>query len=149
MFVLPDRVQVSETLKGLSFYLLKVVISLNFIYFCPMYGEREIVAYKSYFWDFMDTLTEDESKKIYYILDMLKVRNRISEKFVKHIKDGLYELRAEYNSNIYRVFFCFDKGKVVILFNGFQKKTQKTPIKEINKALKIKEEYYGSKSEKR
>ncbi|WP_233577135.1 type II toxin-antitoxin system RelE/ParE family toxin [uncultured Parabacteroides sp.] len=47
------------------------------------------------------------------------------------------------------MFFCFDKGKIVILFNGFQKKTQKTPVKEINKALKIKEEYYGSKSEKR
>ena len=90
-----------------------------------MDDEREIVAYKSYFWDFMDTLTENESKKIYYILDMLKVRDRISEKFVKYVKDGLYELRAEYNSNIYRVFFCFDKGKIVILFNGFQKKRKR------------------------
>lgn len=149
MFVLPDRFSLSETLSCTNIYLLEVVIYLNFTYFCPMNSEREIVAYKSYFWDFMDTLTESESKKIYYILDMLKVRDRISEKFVKHIKDGLYELRAEYNSNIYRVFFCFDKGKIVILFNGFQKKTQKTPIKEINKAFKIKEEYYGSKSEKR
>ncbi|WP_288205468.1 type II toxin-antitoxin system RelE/ParE family toxin [uncultured Parabacteroides sp.] len=114
-----------------------------------MYGEREIVAYKSFFWDFMATLTESESQKIYYVLDMLKVRERVSEKFVKHIKDGLYELRAEYNGNIYRLFFCFDKGKIVILFNGFQKKTKKTPIKEINKAIKLKEEYYGSKFEKR
>jgi len=113
-----------------------------------MDGERKIVAYKNYFWDFMNTLNEHEAQKIYYILDILKIKDRISEKFVKHIKDGLYELRAEYNSNIYRVFFCFDKGKVVILFNGYQKKTQKTPAKEINKALKIKEEYYGSKSDK-
>ncbi|RHO73315.1 type II toxin-antitoxin system RelE/ParE family toxin [Parabacteroides sp. AF48-14] len=114
-----------------------------------MDGEREIVTYKDYFWDFMDTLNENEARKIYYVLDMLKVKDRISEKFVKHIKDGLYELRAEYNSNIYRVFFCFDAGRIVILFNGFQKKTQKTPAKEISKALKIKEEYYGSKFNKR
>ena len=96
----------------------------------------------------MNTLNEHEAQKIYYVLDMLKIKDRISEKFVKHIKDGLYELRAEYNGNIFRVFFCFDKGKIVILFNGFQKKTQKTPAKEINKALKIKEEYYGNKSDK-
>ncbi len=107
--------------------------------------EREIIAYKNYFWDFMATLNSNESRKVYYILDMLKTQDRISEKFVKHIKDGLYELRAEYNSNIYRVFFCFDEGRIVILFNGFQKKTQRTPSNEINKALKIKAEYYESK----
>ena len=107
--------------------------------------EREIIAFKNYFWDFMATLNSNESRKVYYILDILKTQDRISEKFVKHIKDGLYELRAEYNSNIYRVFFCFDKGRIVILFNGFQKKTQRTPSNEINKALKIKAEYHESK----
>ncbi|MDR2859470.1 MAG: type II toxin-antitoxin system RelE/ParE family toxin [Mediterranea sp.] len=110
-----------------------------------MNGERKIIAYKNYFLDFMSTLSENESNKIYYVLDMLKIQDRVSEKFVKHIKDGLYEIRAEYNSNIYRIFFCFNEGKIVILFNGFQKKTRKTPLKEINKALKIKDEYYGSK----
>ena len=58
---------------------------------------------------------------------------------------SLYELRIEYNSNIYRIFFIFDEGKIVVLFNGFQKKTQKTPKSEIEKALKIKEEYYEYK----
>jgi len=48
-------------------------------------------------------------------------------------------------SNIYRVFFIFDKDCIVVLFNGFQKKTQKTPKNEINKALKIKEIYYADK----
>lgn len=51
----------------------------------------------------------------------------------------------EYNSNIYRVFFIFDNGNIVVLFNGFQKKTQKTPKSEIDKAIKIKEEYYANK----
>lgn len=66
-------------------------------------------------------------------------------KFVKHVRDGLYELKTEYNGNIYRVFFIFDEEKIVVLFNGFQKKTQKAPAGEIEKALNIKEEYYEYK----
>ncbi|MDR0793648.1 MAG: type II toxin-antitoxin system RelE/ParE family toxin, partial [Chitinophagaceae bacterium] len=72
-------------------------------------------------------------------------QDRVPENFISHIQDGLYELRIEYNSNIYRVFFIFDEGKIVVLFNGFQKKTQKTPPEEIKKALKIKNEYYADK----
>ena len=108
---------------------------------------RTIIAYKAYFVDFINNLAEKEAKKIFYILDMLKIQERLSAKFVKHIRDGLYELRAEHNGNIYRVFFCFDEGKIVILFNGFQKKSRKTPLKEIEKALKIKEEYYDNKEQ--
>lgn len=59
--------------------------------------------------------------------------------------DGLYEVRVEVGSNIYRIFCCFDEGKIVVLFNGFQKKTQKTPQKEIDKALQIKDEYFNEK----
>ena len=76
------------------------------------------------------------------------MKNRISAKFVKPIKEGLYELRTEYNSNTYRVFFIFDEGNIVILFNGFQKKTQKTPKNEIEKALRLKKEYYEAKGNK-
>lgn len=110
-----------------------------------MKNEREIVAYKSYFLDFIKSLTSSEAKKVYYILDLLKTQERISTKFVKHLQEGLYEIRAEYESNIYRIFFCFDEGRIVVLFNGFQKKSQKTPKSEIEKALKIKAEYYESK----
>jgi len=59
--------------------------------------------------------------------------------------DGLFEIRIEFESNIYRVFCCFDEGNLVVLFNGFQKKSQKTPKKEIDKALRIKDEYYKLK----
>lgn len=79
---------------------------------------------------------------------MLKTVDRLSAKYVKSIKDGLFELRIEWQSNIYRIFFCFDEGQIVILFNGFQKKTQKTPDKEIDKALKLKKEYYERKRTK-
>ena len=93
----------------------------------------------------MTTLTEKEQEKIQYGLLLLKTQERLSSKFVKFIRDELYELRTEYNSNIYRVFFIFDEGRIVVLFSGFQKKTQKTPNNEIEKALRIKEAYYGDK----
>ncbi|HAH55812.1 MAG TPA: addiction module toxin RelE, partial [Flavobacterium sp.] len=59
--------------------------------------------------------------------------------------DGLYEIRIEYESNIYRIFCCFDTGNLVVLFNAFQKKTQKTPKNEIELATKLKNEYFNSK----
>ena len=107
--------------------------------------EREIISYGSYYDDFMNTLTASEKKKIHYILDLLATEDRISTKFVKYIKDELYELRALYNGNIYRIFFIFDEGRIVVLFNGFQKKSQETPKKEIKKALSIKKAYYENK----
>lgn len=93
----------------------------------------------------MATLKEKEQEKIQYGLLLLKTQDRLPKKFVKLIRDGLYELRTEYNGNIYRVFFIFDEGQIIVLFNGFQKKTQRTPSSEIEKALKIKEAYYGDK----
>lgn len=72
---------------------------------------------------------------------LLKTQERLPTKFVKHIREGLYELRIEWNSNIYRISFCFDAGRIVVLFNAFQKKTNKTPEKEIKTALKLKYEY--------
>ena len=59
--------------------------------------------------------------------------------------EGLFEIRVEYQSIINRVFCCFDKGKLIVLFNGLQKKTQKTPKKEIEKAMKLKDEYFRLK----
>ena len=106
---------------------------------------RKIRTYGGYFEAFMSTLTEKEQEKVQYGLLLLKTQIRLPIKFVRFIRDGLYELRTEYNGNIYRVFFIFDDGAIVVLFNGFQKKSQKTPKNEIEKALKIREEYYGDK----
>ena len=61
--------------------------------------------------------------------------------------DGLFEIRIEFESNIYRIFCCFDEGNLVIIFHGFQKKTRKTPKIEIQKAVKIKEEYFKIKGQ--
>lgn len=78
-------------------------------------------------------------EKIEYVFKVIRTVDSIPEKFLKHIENtkGLYEIRVKVGSDIYRVFCCFDEGKIVILFNGFQKKSQKTPKKEIEKALEI------------
>jgi len=109
--------------------------------------KREVIAYGDYYDDFMKTLLPVERRKIHYIIDLLQSQDRVATKFVKFIRDGLYELRAMYNGNIYRIFFIFDEDKIVVLFNGFRKKTRETPEKEIKKALKIKKEYYESKED--
>lgn len=116
-----------------------------FTTFAPM--ERKILLYKNYFRDFYQSIGDGAQRKVDYVLDMLKTKQRINEKFVKHIRDGVYELRAQYDGNIYRAFFIFDGNNIVMLFNGFQKKTQKTPQSEINKAIKLKNEYYASKQQ--
>jgi phage-related protein len=66
---------------------------------------------------------------------------------MKHLTgtDGLYQIRVEFQSNIYRIFCCFDKGQLVVLFNGIQKKTQKTPKSELDRAERLKKEYFKSK----
>lgn len=113
-----------------------------------MVTNRRIRVYKSYFQEFMASLTSEQRRKVNYTIDMLKIQDRVSAKFVKHIRDGLFELRAEYEGNIFRVFFIFDGNDIVVLFSGFQKKTQQTPEREIKKALAIKKEYYGTKGSK-
>ena len=106
-----------------------------------MKQERKILFYKDYFISFYRSLDGGAQKKLDYVLGMLKIQERISEKFVKFI----YEIRASYDGNIYRAFFIFDEGNIVMLFNGFQKKTQKAPESELKKALELKKEYYAEK----
>lgn len=74
---------------------------------------------------------------------MVEELQRVPETYLKHVEntDGLYEIRVQLGSDIFRIFCFFDKGQLVVLANGFQKKTQKTPKKEIKKAIKIKIEY--------
>ena len=86
-----------------------------------MKAERTISAYKNYFRDFISSLTEAEARKVFYVIDMLKTQERVNAKFVKYLRDEIFELRAEHGGNIFRVFFIFDDGNVVMLFNGFQK----------------------------
>ena len=108
---------------------------------------RQIIYYKKYFLDFFDQQTTIIKEKIDHVLFVVTVAERIPRKFFQHLEgtDGLYEIRIEFQGNIYRIFCCFDEGQVVVLFNGFQKKSQKTPAGEIERALKIMTEYFDEK----
>jgi len=106
---------------------------------------REIRTFGNYFQDFLETLSEKERRKLDYLLSLLIVEERLSTKIMRAVRDGIFELRMLYSGNIYRVFFIFDGGDVVVLLGGFQKKTQKTPKSEIERVLKIKAAYHAYK----
>ncbi len=108
---------------------------------------REVIAFKHYFEDFLLEQPHKVQDKIFKIIEAIETLERIPSNYLKHLTgtDGLYEARIQLGSNIWRVFCFFDGDKLVILMNGFQKKTQKTPKKEMEKALKIMAEYYEQK----
>lgn len=112
-----------------------------------MEKKRTLIFFKNHFNDFFEKLPEKVKVKIDEVLYLIMVLERIPTKFFSHMTgyDGLYEIRVAYSSNIYRIFCCFDEGNLIVLFNGFQKKSQKTPQKEIVKALNIKAEYFEEK----
>lgn len=108
---------------------------------------RQIIYYKHYFEEFFNEQTEKVKDKIDEVLFLITIVDRVPAKFLQHIEgtNGLYEVRIELGSNIFRIFCCFDQGLLVVLFNGFQKKTQKTPKSEIAKAEKLKADYFKQK----
>lgn len=110
---------------------------------------RTILFFENHFIKFYQNQDDKVKSKIQHVLELIKQVDRVPEKFLKHLSgtDGLYEIRVEYQSNIFRIFCCFDEGKLVILFNGFQKKTQKTPKNELEKAIALKKEYFLQKKE--
>ena len=115
-----------------------------------MNSQRQIIFHEHYFQDFYLDQTEKVQEKIEYVFKILRTVQNVPKKFLDHLTgtDGLYEIRIEFESNIYRIFCFFDKGNLVVLFNGFQKKSQKTSKKQIDLALKLKEEYFNLKKEK-
>jgi len=109
--------------------------------------QRSIIFYKSYFDSFFKEQKQKVKDKIIWTFDLIEELQRVPETYLKHIEntDSLFEIRIQHGSDIFRIFCFFDQGQLVVLANGFQKKTQKTPKKEIEKALKIKKEYESEK----
>ena len=108
---------------------------------------RNIFAYKNYFLDFFQKQKPKVKEKILWTFMVIETVEKIPIEYFKHMEgtNGLYEIRVQFGNDIFRIFCFFDEGKLVVLTNGFQKKTQKTPKKEIEMALKIKEEYENKK----
>lgn len=107
---------------------------------------REVITFKNYFEDFLKSQPEKVQNKIFKIIEAIETLERVPSNYLKFIvgTDGLYEARIQLGSNIWRVFCFFDGDKLVVLMNGFQKKT---PKNEVEKALKIMTEYYNQKSQ--
>ncbi|HMU33528.1 MAG TPA: type II toxin-antitoxin system RelE/ParE family toxin [Pyrinomonadaceae bacterium] len=108
---------------------------------------REVVFYKNHLTDFLETLPIKTAKKIYWTIDLVRRLNVVPETYLKKLADAdrLFEIRVEFGGDIFRVFCFFDEGNLVVLTNGFQKKSQRTPRNEIDRALRIRDEYYGEK----
>jgi len=104
---------------------------------------RHVVAYKNYFLHFYEAQPDNVQAKIEWTLNFIRVTRVVPEKYFKHVEGtkGLYEIRVEVGSNVYRIFSFFDEGNLVVLGNAFHKKTQKIPKQQLEKALKIMEEY--------
>ena len=112
-----------------------------------MHLRRQVIAYKSYFIDFYMKQSDPVQAKIEWTLKLIEVTPQVPKKYFKHLEGtkGLYEVRVEVGNTIFRIFSFFDKGNLVVLGNAFQKKTQKTPKDEIEKAIKIMKEYQDEK----
>lgn len=113
-----------------------------------MKTERKIIFHKHYFLEFYLNQKVKIQEKIEYTFKIIRTVDKVPKKFLDHMTgtDGIYEMRVEVGSDIFRIFCCFDKGNLVVLFNGFQKKTQKTPKQELDLAVKLKKEYFESKN---
>jgi len=112
-------------------------------YLCNEHRYREVIVYKDYFESFLSTLKPEVQRKILQILRIVEIMDRVPQSYLKQIENtkGLYELRIVFSGNNFRVFCFFDSGKVIVLLGGFEKKTRKTPKKEIEKALRLMKEY--------
>lgn len=122
---------------------------MSFIsYLCGM-KVRTVVFYKHYFEEFFIEQNPKVRDKIVKVLDIIEQIERVPAQYLKFIEgtNGLFEVRVQLASNIFRIFCFFDGNKFVVLLSGFQKKTQKTPHKEIEKAVKLMNEYYKEKEE--
>jgi phage-related protein len=104
---------------------------------------RKVLFYKNFFQDFFSKQNKKVKEKIIWTFELIEDLERVPETYLKHIEntDGLYEIRIQKGNDIFRIFCFFDKGQLIIIGNGFQKKTQKTPKKELELALKIKSAY--------
>ena len=114
------------------------------------YRYREVFYFKQYYLEFFERLKPEVQKKFNWTLQLIETQPIIPEKYFKHItnSNGFYEIRVESESNIFRVFAFFDQNRLIILINGFKKQSQKTPVKEIRLAEKIKHEYSHEQKEK-
>ena len=104
---------------------------------------RKVVLYKENFREFYKAQDKKVQEKIEYVLDLVRFEKQVPVKFFKYLDktNGIYEIRVLTTFKKIRILCFLDKGELVVLTNCFFKKTQKTPLKEIEKAERLKKEY--------
>ena len=109
---------------------------------------RRMVVFEDHFKEFRKTLEKEALKKLYQVFILIMTVRIVPGKFLKAVegRKGLYEIRMEHEGNIYRVFCSFDKENLIVLFNGFQKKSQRLPTKQLDKAESLMKKYYEQKN---
>ena len=107
---------------------------------------RWVETYKEYFNDFFVQQNQKVKDKIIWTLELIEDLKYVLDKFLKNVDGKLYKIRIKQGSDIFRIFAFFDSGKLIILANGFQKKTNKLPKSEINKAIRIMAKYFEDKN---
>ena len=114
----------------------------------PEQFQRVVYVFRNYFWDFYNAQKLEVQGKIDWVLGLVRELRIIPERFFKHLEgtDALYELRVKVGSDIYRIFCFFDEGNLIVLLHGFQKKSEKTPRNEIERAERLRKEYYNEKA---
>ena len=112
--------------------------------------KRTTFVYGAEFWDFYNTQSMVVQDKIDWVIGLVRTLPIVPVKFLEYLKgtDGLYAIRVKLGSNIFRVFCFFDRDKLIILLNGFQKKTEKIPRNQIEKAAHLKKQYYDEQKQK-
>jgi phage-related protein len=105
---------------------------------------REVIFYKTYFHQFYSEQNKRVQDKIDWLIELVESYQHLSSKHLKSIRNskGLFELRIMLGTNCWRIFCFFDDGNIVVLLNGFVKKDQKTPMREIEKAKLLMHKYY-------
>ena len=111
---------------------------------------RTTYVYGNDFWDFYNLQKPEVQDKIDWVIGLVRSLRMIPEKYFKSLEDtnGLFEIKIKVGTDIYRIFCFFDKGNLIILLNGFNKKSDKTPKNEIEKAVRLKQKYYDEQARK-
>lgn len=116
----------------------------NINYICIV---KQIIAFKEYYLSFYDSLSQKGKDKVDRVMALMQSENRMPTHYISPLEDGIYELRISIPNKEVRILFIYDGITLVVLLNCFVKKSQKTPRFEIERAIKLKKEYYEGKQE--
>lgn len=105
--------------------------------------KRTLTVFENHFWEFFNALPNEAQMKFEYILEIVISTPKVPRKFFKHVNEGIFEIRLASRGNSYRVFCFFENDNMVVLLNGFTKKTQKIPRNQIHKAKKLRKKYFN------